>query len=326
MAPTANKKLLSLFERLAEAGISRKYARDVAFPDWWDDSAAENASAFAQMQMTVARHLGLDRAATSGSVRFKKRADATTENLDVVMALCTSVARLVASASPLKAISLPQSGISIRNEILAEGHNWVSLDALLAYCWSRGVAVVHVARMPKGSGRVDGLVAIIDGRPVIVLPRHHKHDAWLLFILAHELGHLVRGHVSNDTILCDQDIAAESNGDVEESEANATAFEILTGDADRRYVATGRWPTADVLARMAASTGEQSRVDPGHIVLNYAHHRGLEFMALANAALNKLDSTPHATRKIHRHMSENLNWNLLPEDSAEFVARVTSKQ
>ena len=40
----------------------------------------------------------------------------------------------------------------------------------------------------------------------IVLCKNAKHSAWLLFILTHELGHILRRHITRDGVLIDQGV------------------------------------------------------------------------------------------------------------------------
>ena len=128
---------------------------------------------------------------------------------------------------------------------------------------------------------------MIDGRPVIVLCKRDRHTAWLLFILAHELGHIALSHIKDNEVLLDEDV--KDLGDQEEEEANAFAIELLAGDADRRYSYTGdTWLGAQQLAQLAAEVGARDCVDPGHIVLNYAHTMN-GYWGVANAALDILE-------------------------------------
>src|SRR5215471_1128165 len=55
--------------------------------------------------------------------------------------------------------------------------------------------------------------------------KNAKHSAWLLFILAHVLGHILRGHVTRDGVLVDQEVDRTSATDAEERAANAFALE-----------------------------------------------------------------------------------------------------
>ena len=66
------------------------------------------------------------------------------------------------------------------------------------------------------------------------------------------------------------------------------------------------------------------RIDPGHVVLNYAHSMGDGFFAVANAALTRLDPEANAIAFIRGVMADRLDWSNLPEDSSEFLMRVTA--
>src|SRR4051812_10148348 len=83
---------------------------------------------------------------------------------------------------------------------------WVGLKGLLNYCWSRGMPVLHVNCFPPGAKRPDGFTLRRDGRPVVVLCREEKQPSWLLFILAHELGHLGYGHIPENGALLDEHV------------------------------------------------------------------------------------------------------------------------
>jgi len=62
-------------------------------------------------------------------------------------------------------------------------------------------------------------------------------------------------------------------------------------------------------------------IDPGHVVLNYAHSAGNGFLAVANAALNRLYPSADTIKEIRSAMVDRLDWSRLPEDSSEFLIR-----
>lgn len=177
--------------------------------------------------------------------------------------------------------------------------------------------------LPKGACRPDGFAARVNGRPVIVLCNGKRHPAWQLFILAHELGHIACGHVADGGMLVDEKVDS-SDADGEERQANEYAAELLTGRPPRRFHATGRWPSAANLSADALAAGAAHQIDPGHVVLNYANTMGPGFYAVANAALKQLPPTQSAARQIHAAMAGQLDWSRLPEDSSEFLLRVTA--
>jgi hypothetical protein len=165
----------------------------------------------------------------------------------------------------------------------------------------------------------------VNGRPVVVICIRKKQPAWLLFILAHELGHIACGHLAEDGSLLD-DWVDESSTDSEEQEANAFAAELLTGTPPQRFRAATRWPNAEELAANALRIGRQQMIDPGHVILNYAYSMGKDFYAVANAALARLDPHANAVDAIRSTMADRLDWSRLPDDSSEFLMRVTRQK
>lgn len=330
--PQANP-MKNLYRRLSEVGLTRAFVRKTALPSWWDDEVAANPAGYAQGLLLLSRHLGLDlrslqdeavpvRLRDFGVCKYKKRAEVTEDELALARVMATRAAQLAAEAMPEPPASFPTSAGEFRQQILDRGASWVGLRELLDYCWSAGIPVLHLDHFPTNARRPDGFAARVHGRPVIVLCLKKKHMAWQLFILAHELGHIALGHITDDGALLD-DRVDEASQDAEEKEANAFALELLTGRPDRQFVAGGRWPNAHELADCARQLGRQKMVDPGHIVLNYAHSMGNSFFAVGNAALNLLEPQADAVGEVRSKMAECLDWSRLPEDSSEFLMRVT---
>lgn len=191
--------------------------------------------------------------------------------------------------------------------------------------WSLGIPVVHVNYFPTGVKRPDGFAFRLHGRPVIVLCRNEKQPSWLLFILAHELGHLACGHLPENGTLLDERLQ-ENKPDDEEREANQFALKLLTGKATMSFSIDGRWPKAQELAQLAKDYGRRNHVDPGHVVLNFAHSMDANFFPLARSALNHLYSQADAMEAVRTKLAENLDWELLPEDSSEFLMRITRQE
>jgi len=335
MADNATNPMKSLYKRLSDLGLSRKYLQQTVLPSWWSDEVAVNPAGFAEAVMLLSRHLGLDvdtlrssgeiRLAGERSVKLQKPANSSGDDLAVARRLAVQVGRLPLLGLPEPGSKLPSSGGDVRQQILDQDHPWVSLETLLDYCWSAGVPVIHVSAFPKNTKRMHGLAARVAGRPVIVISKEVQQPAWLLFILAHELGHIALGHVDEDAVLVDE-VVDEDSLDEEERQANAFALELLSGDPDTRFKAADRWPKATGLAQEALRIGRQQRIDPGHVVLNYAHSMGKGFFPVANAALKILDPNPDGVGLIRKKMAATLDWSSLPVEAAEFIARMTQTE
>lgn len=194
---TAKNPMTQLYSQLGSVGFPRKYLREVVLPSWWEDEIAHNPAGYAEGLMILSRNLGLDLASMQneavpvglrnlGPCKFKKVGTTTDEELTLSRVLATRAIELVTPAVPVPVRSLLPSASAIRELILHEGAPWIDLSALLDYCWSVGLPVLHVSAFPPKAKKMDGLASVRSGHYGVVLCRNAKHSAWLLFILAHE--------------------------------------------------------------------------------------------------------------------------------------------
>jgi hypothetical protein len=328
--------MTDLYHRLSAIGLTRPFVRAVALPDWWDDEIAAVPAGYTEALLHLSRHLGLaldslqDRSKPLalrdfGPCKFKKTAGTSDDDLALARAIGTRTAQLVATAMAEPFEQLPASALEVRLQILDQGACWIGLRELLNYCWSIGIPVVFLAQFPPHAKKMHGMTALFKGRPVIVLSKNQKSAAWILFILAHELGHILAGHLAEGTVLLDQDVD-KNERDPEEDEANSLALELIAGESDFSVLTTGRWLKASELAKEAHEFGSQHHIDPGHIVLNYAHTMGDSFWGVANAALKHLEPGVNAPDLVRSILADKLNWSALPKDSCEFLMRITGAE
>ena len=113
--------------------------------------------------------------------------------------------------------------------------------------------------------------------------------------------------------------------DGDEVKANRFAVELLSGLPGTTTTATN-WPKAAALAEEAMLLAVERQTDPGFIILNYAYSMGPEFFAVGNAALGRLAGQPDGPNLLRRKMADALDWAKLPEDSNEFVSKMTAVQ
>ncbi len=164
---------------------------------------------------------------------------------------------------------------------------------------------------------MDGMVTLVNDRPVIILARNEVYSSWQLFILAHEVGHILRGHIQNGDSLVDDKISNESS-DSEEMEANEEAIILITEKSDTRIVPSSRfWLKADRLANAAKEFSDERKIDPGHVVLNYGHTNNQ--MPAARAALKKLYPNDNAIETIRDFIKSNLSSDSIPEDTYSYL-------
>jgi len=325
----------SLYERLRIAGFTKPYLLKVAaLPEWWDDALWDDPASRAVGLMHLSRHLGIEittlqdpsatlRLRDFGVCKYKKQAGTTDNELLLTRVIATRAAQLATAAIDTQNTPVP-SAADLRAKILEQAP-WVGFEQLLDYCWSAGIPVLHVNNFPADAKKKPmGFTLRVNGRPAVVLCVEKSQPAWLLFILAHELGHLHYGHVPENGALLDETVH-ENVQDAEEEQADRYAIELLTGNGATCFE-VGRWPKADRLAQLAREFGQRNRVDPGHVVLNCAHTEGSGFWAVANAALKLLCPDADAVGMVGERLAANLDWEKLPEDSSEFLMRITRQE
>jgi hypothetical protein len=296
-----------LYERLKAHGIERQYIQSAVLPDWWDDSLYDEPSNRQLAELYVSKFLGirlqqLVNAAAPiappdqlARLKRSKRADDAHVAGAIVAALHAArvVADLMKEHLPFTGI---RSALEIRTQLLSRPDcTWPDLRNLVDYCWQHGIGVVHVTKLPKvpGSKTIAGLATFVGARPVVVLCSGRDSPAWLAFHLAHELGHIMSGHVSpGSKALVDLKLDQASD-EKDEKEADQYGFQVLTGREVPSF--TGPSMTGETLAAAARRFGEQNRIHPGTVALVYGYSR--DRLPVAQRALSVMGED-HGAREI----------------------------
>jgi Zn-dependent peptidase ImmA (M78 family) len=340
MTQTQIKEMKTLYERLSEVGFPKKFVRDNALPDWWDEEFEATSGAVLEAAVYVSRRLNLDiksllKSETTPTFKqscqpkFKTKQGTKPENILVAQCLAERVAEMIAYTCVTEIKPLPNSAKSVRDEIVQK-RQYVDLEGLLEFCWNYGIPVVHFDKFPKSQGvcRFEGMVTFVYERPVIVISSSHHSPAWLLFILGHELGHIIKGHLNGSAIV-DEEVNPE-NQDNEEIEANEFAVELLLGRPDITYYSPRRF-TGEELVTYAQNISNRDAVDPGVVVLNYAWGKANQtankksqqiIWATARKALKILEGIADAPKKINCYARNYLNLDKLDGDSQDYLELV----
>ena len=246
------ESMQSLYSAFRAHGLPKRQVQ-AFLPSWWDDEIAETPSGLQQAKFILARALNLKLrsiAETPARIefdlpeqrRFKLIKGTTADDVELAVALARSASNIE------RPYTRPGSAAEIRSQILASGKPWVGLSDLLDYCWERGIPVIHLASsiMKK---KMDGIAMSTNDRPSIVLSSK-KECGYLLFHLAHELGHIALGHVDANGAIVDTEIAKNDDvRDDDEVAADELALELLAGKASAK-LRLGRFMPAPDLARV----------------------------------------------------------------------------
>jgi hypothetical protein len=249
-------------------------------------------------------------------VKLKRYKNHVDETVAPAIAVAQYAARIVVAAmNHLPSFDLQCDATAVRQAILRR-RRYVDLASLLEFCWDHGIVVLHLAKAPRNSKLFDGLAMFCEDRPVLFLGTRRDSPAWLAFYLAHELGHILRGHVTpGSPPLADSDLRSAST-DRQEKEADASACELLTGFAcptmrDLRY-------NALKLALAVAQEGPNRGIDPGVMALIYA--KSNDRWGVAQNALKHLSLDSGAHGMIAEALRKRFNPEDLPESSERFLA------
>src|SRR5215475_7795904 len=98
---------------------------------------------------------------------------------------------------------------------------------------------------------MEGMVTIARGRPVIVLTKKTSQCDWMLFILAHELGHVALKHLeeTEGQAIVDDTVEDSDSNDAQEKDANGFATKLLSSQGKLKIA--NPVPKAPSLAALA---------------------------------------------------------------------------
>jgi hypothetical protein len=306
-------------------------------PDWWDVTAATSPAGAWEFVLMISRRLGLDASAlAAGEVRlrtgvsaprFKHTVRVTPEALQPATRIASSLVSAVVGAMTSPATQIRMSAEHVRDAVLARQPR-VDFDGLLNFAWEHGIAVVPLPNLPSGVKRMDAAAMRADAHPAIVIARKTDSKAWLSFVLAHELGHVLLGHLPNDGAIVEgslkdtTDFEAESQLDDQELEANAFAHAVLGGPKADAVIE--QWPRRASMMQLvdsAIAAAPALHAAPGHLILRHAFLS--RRWAEAAMALRFIADDMDAQKTLITHMASHVDTRLLGEDLQDFVEQVT---
>lgn len=311
-----------IWAKLKSLGLSSSFIEKIAFPSWWKSELRDDSNSVSQLLYSLvnrkfltvefSQEVGESLLGFPPAFAPKFKLQKSQENPRLFSFLAQTVANTV-----LETIEQPYLPIScdasiIRQAIL-QRKSCVNLESLLDFCWQSGIAVIHFDKKPDGHVKADGLVVMTNSRPVVVIGSAWKYSAWLLFILAHELGHIAHGHLQ-EGILADESFKDGVN-DEEEEAANQFAAQLLLGNF------SPQWPNnlnQKTLLTKARRLSEEHNLDPGALILNYARQTGN--WGCAVGALKHLQPHADAPAQINTYYQHHLV--KVDDESRDYLQRV----
>ena len=334
---TTRENANQLRSRLKKLGLS-DLAINAAWPRWWSDEADTSLSARVDLRFSVARKLGLDPRSLlddEQQPRFVWRNEARFKHLsgegDLELAAITSFGRALGSvliaASPAPIPITGSTAQNLRSLILRDKQPYIRLLDLLSLCWSVGIPVIHLRVFPWPRKRMAAMTVRIDDRFAILLGKDSMYPAHIAFYLAHELAHISLAHLTTDPVIVDLEQAAPSldEGDDEEGSADRFALELLTGDPQPVVLPSGPRYSAGELARVALSSADKLRVEPGTLALCFGY--STKDWATANASMERIYSSAKPVwNEVNNIARTQLALERIPDDALDYLEAVLGSE
>lgn len=266
-----------MLRRLARAGFNKDFVASAILPDWWDAAYGADAALLPDIEIRVARFLGVPvsdlrdaafqlRSPHYAGAQLRRVRDVDGDRLapaiHSAIQIASAVVRNLRPSVPPPAVP-PDDGLAWRSMFAPSGGT-VGLPHLTNDLWQRGIPVVPIEVLPGPS--FQAIACIVAERPVVLLAHKHDEPGRVAFIIGHEVGHLAAGDCQPGSPVVDDQEDVSDDADIE-VKADRFATRVLVG-ADRvPHVEAG---DARALARQAAHIEHRERVDAGAIIFAWA--------------------------------------------------------
>lgn len=264
---------------MSKAGFTNEFLRSAILPDWWDDSYREDSRLLQDIEIRVARFLGQSLAQIKDpSIRlaapvYPRAQLRRVKNIDrdrlgpaihSAMRIGAAVVRSLRYTVPNATIP-PPDGLAWRNSILHTGPS-VTMKDVARDLWHRGIPVIPLDVLPTPN--FQGMVGIVEDRPVILLGHKHDEPGRLAFVVSHEAGHVAVGDCAPDQPVVDEEEEIQDN-DLIERRADQYARRVLVG-SDTTPDIDGATPKD--LARRAAELERSTGANASTLIFAWARH------------------------------------------------------
>lgn len=330
MEHNTDTNISNIFDLLKSKGIDKKFIKDVLLPSWWDESILNSKAGFLQTLSIISKNLNISikdllsnssdfHIASDFPIRFKQNRSYNNLTTDFFPQSLASKINKIINHTFEKEVTININTPSELRAFFFENYSEINLNNLLDFLWSNGVPVIYISKFPKGVNKLDGMIFKLDKRPVILVSSKRKHDAWLIFIIAHELGHLMLNHINDSgNIIFDHEIEQSDIG--EEEDANNFALDFLLGNKNDNII-DSNLSTAFKLVNIIKPLSVSLKIDPGVIALFFAKSNNK--FPLASNALNTMYPEADASIKVISYMQSQLNLENLNEEDLEYFEAIT---
>lgn len=294
--------------RLSKAGFTPEFVQRAILPDWWDDDCSHDPRLVQNIEIRIARFLGLPVQAVSGptsalnpprypDAQLRRTRGTRRDRLAPAIHAATRIA--AAAVRNLRdTVPLPQPPPTdghLWRERIAGTRSAPTLTHIVEDLWQLGIPVVPLDLLPTPS--FQGMACIVAERPVILIGHKHDEPARAAFVVAHEAAHIAAGDCAAGRPVVDEE---DEIADTEETERRADLYatRVLLGRA-------GEYSFPDVgsmdfkqLATHAVRLEQTRGADASFFIFSWA--RQTSDYATARMAVRALYRHTGARRQLHQ--------------------------
>lgn len=303
-----------------------------AWPEWWSEAADASPSAQADLRFTLARKLGLDprsllddetpKFVWEDAAKFKNFSGDMQSARPAISSFGTALGRMLIHGLPVYTPLHELDPLGLRKSILAS-RPFVDLTALIGFLWGVGIPVIHLRVHPLAAKNMCAMSVRIGDRYAVLLARDANYPAPTAFHLAHEIGHIALGHLSDGGAVIDMDDPSEriEETDPEEIGADQYALKLLTGYPKLEVENIGAGRGARQLAAEVMRAGRPNGIEPGTLALCYAYTN--KDWATAQKSLQYIYENPAPVwERINKIAATQIQWRLMSDETSNYVRAV----
>ena len=323
----ATHSVSSLLRRLSKGGFKRDFVHSAILPDWWDDSLGSDARLLPDIELRIARFLGLPlaevrnpahplAAPAAQSTVLRKTQSTSVENLRPAIHAARRVAEaVVRNMGDRQPGTIPAAPNDWRQELVT-GISPVTLAVMLRDLWGRGIPVIPMEHLPTPA--FQGMACVIEGHPVIVIGHMHDTPSRVAFFVAHEAGHIAAGDCSSGQTIVDESETSSDSSEIEKR-ADRYASHVVLGGVDPKRLSGADFRD---LAMNAYTLQQQTGADAGALIFHWARRNGDNF-TVANLAVKALYQAIGARQAMAKFVAENVNMEDASETDRALLGLVT---